>query len=125
MKIVEVKENELKEFRADGHFSVLYTNGKVSVYSSDNFDSDLAVNEKHYEHDCDKCIFLGNWVDYKKGRTFDLYFCSQDGLPTVLARYGNEEFNYYSGLNMSGIEPLVVAEGIAKDFKLLNNKKGI
>ncbi len=29
MKLVEVKENEVTEFRPDGHFSVLYANGKV------------------------------------------------------------------------------------------------
>lgn len=38
---------------------------------------------------------LGEWSD---GQTdFDLYYCSQGGHPTVIARYG-EAGDYYSGL---------------------------
>lgn len=117
MQFVEVKKNEVKEFRADGHFSVLYANNKVYICSDDNFDSLLSSNEKHYKHDCSRCIFLGSWINNNK---FDLYFCSQNGLPTVIARYGNKPQDYHSGLNMTGIKPLEVAKKIAKDFKLID-----
>lgn len=56
-----------------------------------------------YHHDCSHCVLLGSI--YIEGEYFDLYFCSQGSLklPTVLARYGDEESNYFSGLSFSGL----------------------
>jgi hypothetical protein len=50
--------------------------------------------EKRYQHDCDQCVFLGQWNEY------DLYFCGEQGdvFTTVIARYGNEGCEYSSGL---------------------------
>jgi hypothetical protein len=46
-----------------------------------------------FEHDCEKCTFLGNDGEH------DLYFCMQMGsMPTVIARYGNGGPDYASGL---------------------------
>lgn len=53
--------------------------------------------KKNYTHDCESCIFLG---DYEfDGTKYDLYFCSQmQFVPTVIARYGDEGSEYMSGL---------------------------
>jgi hypothetical protein len=48
-----------------------------------------------YQHDCDKCAFLGQDANY------DLYFCSQGSLPTVIARYGDDAQEYMSGLQLA------------------------
>ncbi len=45
-----------------------------------------------YAHDCDNCTYLDT-IEY-----LDLYFCPQGGMPTILARYGNNGQDYSSGL---------------------------
>lgn len=45
-----------------------------------------------YDHDCAVCQFLGHFED------FDMYFCPQDGRPTVIVRDGNRPEHYRSGL---------------------------
>ena len=46
-----------------------------------------------YPHDCDKCVFLGTFMDH------DLYHCMQGGeWPTVVARYGNAGPDYRAGV---------------------------
>jgi len=52
-----------------------------------------------YEHDCDRCIFLG------EDGIYDLYYC--DRTPTVVCRYGNEGREYGSGL----VFALTIMEG--------------
>lgn len=117
-KLIQVGKNEVGEFRCDGHFSILFTDNGVLIYSDDNFDYELESNEKHYKHKCDSCIFLGNWTEYGLF-IYDLYFCNQDNLPTVIARYGNDPSHYHSGLNMQHIKALQVAEQQAKLFNLI------
>ena len=57
-----------------------------------------------YHHSCKNCKFLGEF------ETFDLYYCPQPGLqPTVLARYGNHESAYLSGI-FAPILPLIEAK---------------
>jgi hypothetical protein len=51
-----------------------------------------------FEHDCEKCIFLGHYEGY------DLYFCKNE--PTVIARYG-ENGDYMSGLIFADINPVL------------------
>lgn len=65
-----------------------------------------------YEHDCRSCRYLGQWNE------FDLYYCPQQGLQTVVARFGKDG-DYASG--WVGIEPgakaspaLVVARSVAE-----------
>lgn len=57
-----------------------------------------------YEHDCDKCIFLGNYESPKSGdnQLYDLYFCP--GEDTVVARYGNNGWEYASGMRFSSYD---------------------
>ena len=54
-----------------------------------------------YEHDCDNCKFLGNYKSPESGdnQTYDLYFCP--GEDTVIARYGNNGWEYASGLRFA------------------------
>lgn len=54
----------------------------------------INVRPKH-QHDCTECRFLGSY--YYKGETYDLYYCSQNGNPTVVARYGKDG-DYLSGM---------------------------
>jgi len=67
-----------------------------------------------YEHDCSACVFLGTYRDY------DLYFCGED-YKTVIARYGDDEPEYQSGLTFVGIIPqLTEAARLAVDRGLLD-----
>lgn len=50
--------------------------------------------EPRYNNYCKECEYLGQYEE------FDLYYCSQGGLPTVIARYGEEE-KYISGMNFA------------------------
>lgn len=44
-----------------------------------------------FKHDCQQCVSLGRYENH------DLYFCRKSaGLPTVIARYGNEGSEYTS-----------------------------
>lgn len=75
---------------------------------------------KRYEHDCEKCIFLGCWEEY------DLYFCS--GVTrgsTVVARYGDDGHEYTSGLDLADITPpLAEARARAEKLELWKNEEG-
>lgn len=52
-----------------------------------------------HKHDCADCILLGGTADV--GRVYDLYFHPGDD-PTVVARYGSDGPDYYSGLRSAG-----------------------
>lgn len=52
-----------------------------------------------YEHDCDQCKPLGVHDE------FDLYFCEQHGMPTVIARFGVDG-DYLSGMCFATDGPL-------------------
>lgn len=75
-----------------------------------------------FEHDCDGCIPLG-----KSGKA-DLYFCTQGGrMPTVIARFSDDEPDYTSGLAFAlqqeregrTEDPLVVALKMARERGLV------
>jgi hypothetical protein len=69
-----------------------------------------------HKHDCDECTYLG-FSRYDTTH-FDLYFCEQSGgLPTVIARWGDEGPKYISGLR-SREYCLVVARKRAIDLGL-------
>jgi hypothetical protein len=50
-----------------------------------------------YRHDCDNCTFLGRFDDNERLVIFDLYYCPQSTLATVVARFGDESHEYLSG----------------------------
>lgn len=67
------------------------------------------MKNKNFKHNCKICIFLGELlfrdnftvgVDPDIVRAADLYVCSHDGIPTVIARFGDEENDYISGINL-------------------------
>ena len=51
-----------------------------------------------YVHDCERCLPLGQYGEY------DLYFCPHV-VPTVIARYGNNGWDYTSGLWLTRLLP--------------------
>lgn len=54
--------------------------------------TDWKDDKPRYTHDCEKCMYLGNFEKY------DLYWCMQGvNIPTVIARYGDEGSEYTSG----------------------------
>ena len=64
----------------------------------------LEVDKKHlgftigapkFKNTCEKCTYLG----YFRGH--DLYYCMQGGFPTILARFGNDESSYVSGMQFA------------------------
>ncbi len=70
------------------------------------------INGIRYNHVCNECVFLGLIDEY------DLYYCPQGGVPTVIARFGDADDHYLSGLG-SELYPLIRAEELAKERFLL------
>lgn len=60
------------------------------------FERGAAGERPLYMHDCRACTYLGRYDS--GGDTYDLYYCPQLGLPTVIARYGDEGHEYTSGM---------------------------
>lgn len=55
-----------------------------------------------FTHDCNNCKFLGTYCCPDNLKWCDLYFCVQlAGMPTVIARFGNEGSNYSSGIGFA------------------------
>lgn len=52
--------------------------------------------KKKYTHNCKDCVFLGEFQE--NDLQYDLYWCSQSGMPTVIARYGDAGGDYLSGM---------------------------
>lgn len=65
------------------------------------------LQEPKYQHDCDKCSFLGNFRDEPVLQDYDLYACSRGPGLTYLARYGNEGHEYQSGASFVGLIPAI------------------
>ncbi len=65
---------------------------------------------------CEHCVFLG------PDNGHDLYFCPQPslGMPTVIARYGDDGRDYKSGLPLADVDPeLGYARARAREKGLL------
>lgn len=61
------------------------------------------ATKPQYKHDCGCCEFLGRYhSEQDPVGDFDLYYCTKEGLPTVIARYGNAGADYVSGLSIAG-----------------------
>lgn len=76
----------------------------------------MSVEQARYKHDCENCVFLG-YEDY-----YDLYFCPQGTIPTVIARFSNDGPDYISGMPFpyQKLGPLVKAKGLAKSKGLIS-----
>ena len=79
-----------------------------------------------FNHSCDRCQYLGTFDGY------DLYFCpgKDKCFDTVLARYGNKDHKYLSGIPVAYshsldadycLAPLRIAYLIAKDLGLIRS----
>jgi len=69
-----------------------------------------------YDHDCERCVFLGRSTDGYA----DLYHCTECHGPTVVARYGSLGHQYASGLMFASINPwLGEAKKLAEGRKLV------
>lgn len=82
--------------------------------------SDLQRDPPHpeFNHDCPSCTYLGTVCQRRPESehrgiralmlaVFDLYFCTQHGLPTVIARYGHAGPDYTSGMALAAVDPLL------------------
>lgn len=81
----------------------------------------------HYTHDCQQCVFLREYTA-PDGEVYDLYFHPSETVSkTIIARYGNEGWEYESGLGIGEelsrrklfAEPLSVALETARNMGLL------
>jgi len=61
-------------------------------------DERLPLKGPVFEHDCDKCVFLGHYEKH------DLYYCGEN-IGTVIARWSSNGPDYASGVPL-GIIPL-------------------
>ena len=86
-----------------------------------------ASQHPRYSTDCKKCTFLG------RSDRYDFYFCDQAGVPTVVARYGDDGRDYQSGLLIgkqlaqsqeTEMEPLAMAYTLAVEKGLINDQVG-
>ena len=66
-----------------------------------------ATAKPRYEHDCDKCQYLGRYSDEQYDEA-DLYYCDRE--PTVIVRYADDGPSYSSGMVLAdrGLNPALV-----------------
>lgn len=70
-----------------------------------------------HKHDCIECEFLGTYPDHR--HYYDLYYCDQAGIPTFIARWGDES-KYYSGMSsvpQNNALSVAFARKIMKDYR--------
>lgn len=113
MKKIILKEGEVGIFTADGEFIIRVDNGVAHIIPGACF---IHMNDTaNYKHDCDKCVFLG--VFHGDERVYDGYFCNQNSISTVIARFGDEGSQYLSGLGFDHV--LREIETLARHIGLL------
>lgn len=64
------------------------------------------MSKPFYNHDCDQCHFLGTYSIQKNSLfegNYDLYWCPQHGIPTVVVRWSDEGPDYSSGMPTDSI----------------------
>lgn len=49
------------------------------------------MTSPHFQHDCEECVYIGHYDEH------DLYRCPQMGMPTIVARFGDDGPDYDSG----------------------------
>jgi len=85
-----------------------------------------------FKHDCEKCVFLGQDTDQDKNN-LDMYFCSQDGMPTIIARASDigEDYSSYpiivinENLDTFAPTPFLRNLLIAEDLDLFDREKDL
>jgi hypothetical protein len=84
---------------------------------------------KNYKHDCNQCVYLGEDSTEDKN-VVDMYFCYQEGIPTIIARNSDEPSDYSSypivvineNIDMFAPTPFLRNMLIAEDMKLFNRQ---
>jgi hypothetical protein len=74
-----------------------------------------------FKHVCGRCVYLGPFADSKKVK-YDLYYCSERGKPAVIARYGDEGWEYMSGWRSTILDPMSEAVRRAESLNLKGPK---
>lgn len=59
----------------------------------------VTLHLPEYQHDCDECLYLGNFNDH------DLYRCRRGMVPTFVARFGSEQQMYKKGAQFVRLDP--------------------
>ena len=77
----------------------------------------------HGDWGCEDCTFLGSLI---AEADYDLYYCPQQGIPTVMARYGPDG-QYKSGMCFSYGQDLqlTIARTIAEAKGLYESSKNL
>lgn len=77
-----------------------------------------------WNHDCDRCVFLGRFQSKLFSPVDDLYFCNQFGNEqTLIARHSNELPDYHSGTFLVRRNPAIAeAYRRALDLNLITSK---
>lgn len=71
-----------------------------------------------FKHDgCADCVYLGPYGDREDQPEYDLWFCPQQGVRTVIARWSDEPEDYMSGWE-SSLRPLAEARRRATERRL-------
>lgn len=71
-----------------------------------------------FKHDaCPDCVYLGPYGDREDQPEYDLWFCPQQGIRTVIARWSDNGEDYMSGWG-SSMPPLVEAQRRAAERRL-------
>jgi len=114
---IDISKNKIHQFSCDGGFKVLVVDGKVTIFATGYcFGSD--ENEPTYQHDCEKCIFLGWEWDHIKNKRVDLYYC--DNEPTLVARFSDSPEDYTSGINFCYTNRFIkAAKTLAEHLELM------
>jgi len=88
------------------------------------------LEEPQFKHDCDQCTYLGRDINTDDHSDVDMYFCPQNGMPTIIMRYGDNGSDYASApvqvINTSNAfdtSPLLRNMLIAEDRGLWERKK--
>lgn len=98
----------------------------------------IVATVPQYEHDCDKCIFLGSYLwernpfNHFTNDWYDLYYCGYDLFgPTIISRFSNDGPDYNSGMMFGKYDqeypntfhhPLAEAYRRAKKYNLFSEE---
>jgi hypothetical protein len=55
-----------------------------------------SIQPPKFEHDCEKCYFMGHWRASPEGVIYDAYVCSSTHWDSVILRFGSEGGEYLS-----------------------------
>lgn len=111
--ISEIKKDFKNTFKPENYYNMPINPETIDKLKNDisnyiqNIQNSRAKNidEPLYNHDCEKCIFLGNMLDIKQDATnnsqinisfYDFYYHSSSDSVSLIARYGDNPQDYLS-----------------------------